>query len=116
MTKHLRRDRGVVPHRHLNPPQQLAADSDTEHNNKLYHGEGAPQSPAYGATLICSLYKMSLASTQGLILTDCMLKSFDRDCEYNLLRPNGIHKLSMKGSLCFLVLQEVQRRKNKYPD
>lgn len=76
MTKHLRQDRRSCSIRHLNPPQQLAADSDIEHNNKLCRGEGAPQSPAYGATLICSLCQMSLARMHGLILTDWMLKSF----------------------------------------
>lgn len=69
MTKHLEQDRGVVPPRHLNPPQQLAADSDIEHNKTLCHGEGAPQSPAYGGTLICSLYHMSPAGIQRLIFT-----------------------------------------------
>lgn len=103
MTKHLRQDRGVVPHRHPNPPQQLAADSDIERNNKLYHGEGSPQSPAYGATLICSLYQMSLAGRQGLILTDCILQKASRldkkqrpDYEYNLLYPKSRTEKSHK--------------------
>lgn len=120
MTKHLGQDRGAVPRRHLNPPQQLAADSDIEHNKRLYHGRGTPQSPAYGGTFNLQPPSDESGRYKRLDVADCMLKIFRVEFKQNTetmntirwvlknVRMRSIHKSYMKRSLCFFFFCDVK--------